>query len=442
MNEASIVGVATGTPDGGVAIVRVSGPQAGAIGERLAGSLGAPRMVVMRSLALLDEQREQALVVWMPGPRSFTGEDIVEFHVHGGALNVRMVVAACLHAGAVAAGPGDFTRRAFEHGRVSLDEAEGIAALVGAQTEAGLAQARRLSAGEVGRAAEALRERVMTLHTEVDAYLDFPDDVTGQVVTRWHDEVAEVRTSLAQWLAGFEAGRRQRERARVVLAGPPNAGKSSLFNALVGHERAIVSEVAGTTRDYVEAEARVGRFEVMLVDTAGLREAADAIEAAGVQRSRDQAEGADVVLWVVASDQTAPEPVWPAGLAVVRVETKRDLGARQSDWVGVSLGQALSQADQSAHLRAVWATLEGALGGNTEGWIGLARHRDAAKHALEALDRATGLMAEPEALPTELLSVELGLAAGRLASIRGHHSLGPVGEELLTRVFARFCIGK
>jgi tRNA modification GTPase len=189
VRDTTIVGVATGTPDGGVAIVRISGPSARTIAEQLVGSLPEPRHLARR--VLVDETGgpgEDALVAWMPAPRSFTGEDVVELHVHAGARNVGRIVEGLQARGAVAAGAGEFTRRAFENGRLSLEQAEGIAALIAARTSAGVDQARRLIAGELGREVEVLRAAVGELRAEVEANLDFPEDVAAGDVARWSDE--------------------------------------------------------------------------------------------------------------------------------------------------------------------------------------------------------------------------------------------------------------
>lgn len=423
MNEATIVGVATGTPDGGLAVVRLSGAQARAIAESICGALGEPRRLVRRGLKL-GESVEDALVVWMPGPRSFTGEDVVELHVHAGARNVRVVVERVLAAGAVAAEAGEFTRRAFNCGRLGLDQAEGIAALIAAETDAGLEQARRLVAGELGRDVEGLCAEIRGLRCEVEANLDFPEDVADGDVVRWEAEVARVVRALDRWIGEFEAGRRGRERTRIVLAGPPNAGKSSLFNSLLGRERAIVSPVPGTTRDYVEAEFNCGGLEATLVDTAGLRDSRDSVEAEGVRRSQLQVDGADLVLWIEAVEQEIGEP--PSG-EVICVENKRDLGCRRAGWVGASnigVGELVDAV-------AAWAMRR-----RSQPWIGLARHRDRVVECREALMRVE----LREAL--EVAAFELGVAERRLAEITGRGQLGPVGESVLHDIFSRFCIGK
>lgn len=426
----TIVGVATGTPDGGVAIVRLSGPHAGAVASRLGAAPGPARRLVRRTLRIGGD--EKALVVAMPAPASFTGEDVVEFHVHAGARNVEAIVAACVAAGCVPAVAGEFTRRAFEHGRLSLDQAEGIAALIGARTQAGLEQARRLIAGDLGREIDGLCERLDELRAEIEARLDFPEDVEGPDIARWQAAIEAVATVLRGWLTRYDAGARARARPRVVLAGPPNAGKSTLFNALVGYARAIVTEFPGTTRDYVEAEIDLDDVTCVLVDTAGVRDVDDAIERAGIERSREQIVGADLVLWIEASDgdEHGP-PVVGGGASLECIEAKRDLGARRPSWRGVSTADGAS-------IDALRRWLHGRLTeGAHEGWIGLLRHRE---RAAEALGELGGAAARIDAL--ELVGFHLGVARDRLAAIRGRTSLGPVGEDVLRRVFERFCIGK
>lgn len=432
--ETTIVGVATGTPDGGVAIIRLSGPKACAIAGCLVGVMPAPRVLARRSLRERGGgAAEDALVVWMPAPRSLTGEDVVELHVHAGESNVRQIVESLLTEGALAAGPGEFTRRAFERGRLSLEQAEGISALIAARTQAGVEQARRLVAGELGREVDALREAVGELRVEIEANLDFPEDVAEGDLAKWREEVSARARTVAGWLRRFEAGRRARSRPRVVISGPPNAGKSALFNALLGRPRAIVSPVPGTTRDYVEAELRFGALEVLLVDTAGLRGAvADPVEHEGIERSREQISGADVVLWVEAAD-AAPVELVPEG--ALRVESKRDLSVARSEWIGVSVvsGEGI-EALQAAILERL-RPVDG-----EEPWIGLARHRDRAADAGDALAEAERGFVEP--IPLEIVAFQLSVAERHLAEITGRDALGPIGEGVLARIFSRFCIGK
>jgi tRNA modification GTPase len=437
----TLVGIATGRPDGGVAIVRVSGPRARELAAVvLEAELPAPRRLARRRIRLGSDEREDGLVVLMPGPGSFTGEDVVELHVHAGERNVAAVVRALLEHGGRAAGAGDFSRRAFELGHLGLDQAEGIAAIIGAQTDAALAQARRLASGELGRDVEHERRALVELRAEIEANLDFPEDVDPGDVSRWLDETCERAASIGRWLDRFEAGRRARAKARVVLAGPPNAGKSSLFNALLGRPRALVADQPGTTRDYVEAELELDRYACVLVDTAGLRDDAEAIERAGVALSRAQVEGADVVLWIEAADAAPADDAVLAevrGATILRIESKRDRGVRRPDWLGASIRPEQGGEGLAAVREALLAWFHA---GADQPWIGLARHRERAGEALTALDEAREHLHHEDRL--ELAAFALGVAESRLGEITGRSALGPVGEEVLASIFARFCIGK
>jgi tRNA modification GTPase len=439
----TIVGVATGTPDGGVALVRVSGDAAFALVGAAFGLAPVPeRRCVRRRLPLAGGGHDDALVVWMPGPRSFTGEDVVELAVHAGASNVRSVVDALLRAGAQAAGPGAFTWRALLHGRLTLDEAEGVAALVGARTEAALLQARRLAAGELGREVEELAARLAAVRVRLEAYLDFPEDVAAPEFRDDDATLEAIAATLRRWLRGFEAGRRARELPRVVIAGPVNAGKSSLFNALLGHERALVADVAGTTRDLLDAQARVEGRELGLVDTAGLRDALDVVERMGVARSHEAIAGADAVIWVEASDAADAAPyraevraaALARGTAWFDVESKRDVGCRRPAWIGA----AALVGDVESLRQALRAWMEE---DREAAWIGLDRHRVAAELALARLEDARAALARPE-LALELVAVDLRAAQMELEAIGGVQAGGVVGEDTLRAVFAGFCIGK
>lgn len=435
MDNDTIAGVATGTPDGGVAIVRISGPRAlDVVRAVIDGELPKPRVASVRALAL----GEQCVVVVMPGPGSFTGEDVVELQIHAGVRNVAQVLEAVLEAGAIAAGPGEFTRRAFDNGRLTLDRAEGIAALIGAQTQAALDQARRLVAGELGREVEVVREQVELLRVEVEANLDFPEDVEARDLARFEAEAERLETQIERWLAGFERGRSARARARVVIAGPPNAGKSALFNALLGQRRALVSAEAGTTRDYVEAEFSLVGRELNLIDTAGLRDSDNLVEVAGVELGREQIAGADVIVWVEGAEQ----PLHPdveielaetGGAPVLWVENKRDLGPRRDGWISVS-------AEQDLELDTLRGAIRQALGEDSEQWIGLARHRDRAREARDALVEARSLLGASAGL--ELVALSLAVASRSLGEITGRTQLGAVGEDVLRAIFSSFCIGK
>lgn len=434
----TIFAVATGTPDGPLAVIRISGEVVGRVARELwGGDLPPERRLVRRNLDLGAAGQEEALVVFMRGPQSFTGEDVLELHVHGGTANVSAVLARLGGIdGLEPAGPGEFSRRAFEHGRISLDRAEGIAAVVGARTDAELRAARKLAAGVFGRDLAELSAELLQLVAAIEGSLDFPDDVDPSEVSRWAALVDGVDRRLRRFLDVAAAQARLGHRPRVVFAGPPNAGKSSLVNALLGRTRVLVSPEAGTTRDVVEVAARVGGRDVLLVDTAGLRDVgATAVEAAGIAMGASEIEAADVVVWVEAADASEASP--PPGLedrGVLWVENKRDLGTRRAGWIGVS-------ATQSSGLDDLAARIVACLGGHelVDEVRVLPRHVGCIEAARRALADAR------RALADDLWDVgawELRQARAQVERIRGVEDGGPVGADVLEAVFAGFCIGK
>lgn len=456
--RSTLVGIATGTPDGGVAIIRLSGPDArGIAGRVVRGAMPAPRQASVRTIAAVTSDGvaadvrergrcEEALVLWMPGPRSFTGEDVVELHVHAGERNVQGVVAWLIAAGATPAGAGDFTRRAFEHGRLTLDQAEGIAAVIGAQTEAELEHGRRLMSGELTREVTRVRDAVAELRAMVEGAIGFPEDLADEEVVAWGVRCGVIRGEVSAWLDRFAQGMRARSRLRVVLAGPPNAGKSALFNALVGSARAIVAEVPGTTRDYVEVACEWEGKALTLVDTAGFRGARDAIEAAGVELSVAQVGVADLVLWVRAVDGEEipmPEEVVERGDAVaLRVMTKMDLCSakvREATLAGAQVAVSARSGDgidalRDAIVRRLWGETDG-------GWIGLRRHEARCQEAVASLVEARDELAKG-AGRLEIAALPLQEAQARLDAILGRTATGPIGAQVLAQIFSSFCIGK
>lgn len=295
----TIFALSSGLPPAGIAVVRVTGPKAGKALDALAGKRPEPRLAAYRALhndrgALLDH----ALVLWFPGPRTVTGEDIAELHLHGG----RAVVASVLEAlgqleGLREAVAGEFTRRAFENGRIDLSEAEGLADLLAAETESQRQSALMLAEGGLGRKVEIWQRVLLGLSAQVEAALDFSDEDDVGDAGAVHGKLKSLADEMVALLA--EPGAEQlRDGVRIVLAGPPNSGKSSLFNVLVDRDAAIVSDVAGTTRDRIEAAIALEGVPLVLIDTAGLRESDDAIEAIGVARAEDALAKADIVLWL------------------------------------------------------------------------------------------------------------------------------------------------
>src|SRR6185436_3917939 len=299
----TIFALSSGRPPAAIAVVRISGPHAGAALKALIGRLPEPRQAALARVRDpgSGEAIDEALALWFPAPGSETGEDVAELQLHGG----RAVIAAVLSAlgridGLRAAEPGEFTRRAFENGKLDLTAVEGLADLIGAETEAQRRQAYRQLKGLLGQRAETWRTRLIEALALVEARIDFSDeaDVPEDLIRPALKIVRELRDEIAEVLAGAGRGERLREGLVVAIAGPPNAGKSTLLNRIARREVAIVSPVAGTTRDVIEVHLDLDGYPVTLLDTAGIRDSADPVEQEGVRRARARAAEADLVLWV------------------------------------------------------------------------------------------------------------------------------------------------
>lgn len=442
MARATIFAPASAAGKAGVAVVRVSGPQAGRMLERLAGRLPAPRMATRALLRDPGDGQaiDDALVLWFPGPASFTGEDVAEFHIHGS----RATLAGLLEAlgaceGARLAGPGEFARRAFEAGKLDLSQVEGLADLVAAETQGQARQALRQLGGALGAAVEDLRTRVMRLRALAEAEIDFPDegDVADGLAARIAEPLDGLVEEIGVLLAGAARGERLRAGFSVAILGAPNAGKSSLLNRLAGREAAIVSQTAGTTRDVIEVHLDLGGWPVTLWDTAGLRDVGPggdphgAIEEEGMRRARRQAAAADLRLVVV--DACAPELAGELaayareGLVVFN---KCDLarageGLRVSALTGEGIGALESELAARAALSLGGADLSAPT-------VTRVRHRAALDEARGALVRAAA------ARGPELVAEELRVAAHALGRVVGRTGV----EDVLDLLFAEFCIGK
>ncbi|GJD67937.1 tRNA uridine-5-carboxymethylaminomethyl(34) synthesis GTPase MnmE [Methylobacterium gnaphalii] len=434
----TIFAPASGFGRAAVSVIRISGPSCTSLLKAIGGTVPEPRRLSLRALRDPEtrEVLDRGLVVFMPAPATFTGEDMAELHLHGGVA-VRHAVLGVLgrFPGCQAAGPGDFSRRAAFNGRLDLTQAEGIADLVDAETEAQRRQALRQLDGALGRQVEAWRSTAIDLYARTEAALDFADegdvDEEGLEAGLAQDARA-LADSIRAALGDGRRGERLREGFFVVLAGPPNAGKSTLLNALAGREAAIVSAIPGTTRDAIEVRCDLGGLPVVLVDTAGLRETDDPVESEGIRRTRRRMEDADLVLHLSpAGEGVASEPVSARGLAV---RTKIDLTDSRSGGDSAGIGVcALSGAGLDALLEAIRAAAERSLGGS-DALITRERHRTALTEACAHLDRvAGGAVAAPE-----LVAEDLRLAVRALGTVVGHVGV----EEMLDRLFAGFCIGK
>lgn len=423
----TIVALATSRGRAGVAVVRVSGPEAGAVATALAGRLPPPRQAALRALRGADGGLiDQALVLWFPGPASFTGQDVVEFHAHGSAAVISALMAAILaEPGTRAAEAGEFTRRAFHAGKMDLTQVEALADLLDAETEGQRRQALRVLDGTAGRVVAGWREMLLDALALCEASVDFADeDVPTDLAPAAVALIEPLRAQIAAQIAGRAAAERLREGYEVAIVGPVNAGKSTLLNALAGREAAITSARAGTTRDVIEVRMDIAGLPVTLIDTAGLRETEDEIERLGIERGQDRARKADLRLYLRASPDDQPEPQDPDDLVLL---SKADL------W-----GQPGLSALTGAGIPELLAALESRLAGRggTSAVFSRARHFDKLARAETHLARAENQLRH--APQWEVAAEELRLALRALDGLVGRVDV----EDVLGRIFASFCIGK
>jgi len=425
-----------------IAVVRVSGPCAGAVIDQMAPPRPIDRMTGVRRIRHPEsgETLDQGLVIWFAGPKTDTNEDIAEFHVHGGSAIVRSVLSAiaCLP-GCRLAEPGEFTRRAFEHGKIDLAQAEARADLVDAETEAQRRQALRQMSGALSSLYDAWRSKLIEAASLAEAAIDFSDeaDVANVAFERARGLTAKLRPAIAAHLDDGNRGEILREGFRVVLTGAPNVGKSSLLNALARRDAAIVSEEAGTTRDVIEVRLDLEGLPIVISDTAGIREANGPVEREGVRRTLARARDAELVIWL--SDARVSESKPPPEIAyrresVLHVENKIDLvDARRT-----CCGQLAVSAKTGAGIDGLserLAKLAGERIGVFEAPpITQARYREHLSTCLEAID--TFLSSAPE--DVELRAEDLRRATQALGRITGRVDV----EDLLDNIFGRFCIGK
>jgi len=448
-DEDTIAALATPPGTGAVAMVRISGPGAFACvdavwrGKRPVSGIEPRRATLGRVVDGKGRVVDECLLTRFVGPSSYTGEDVVELCGHGGVLVARAVLEAVLEAGARLAGPGEFSQRAFLNGRMDLTQAEAVMDLIGAQTELAMRAAHAQLQGVLGSEATRLRDGILGLLAHVEAYIDFPDEdidpETGGELARKCDEIVEALQGL---LATAERGRVLRHGVRTVLAGAANAGKSSLLNRFLGYDRAIVSELAGTTRDTVEEVINFRGIPLRLVDTAGIRESDDALESAGIARTEAAMHHAELLIEVI-DGSLPPDQVRrltpPAGLPHhLVVLNKADLGCHPG-WEG-SGGVALSCL-KGTGLEALEKELEQRLlqgdEGLSEAPVAInSRHRQCLQQALEAMRKAVELLRSGG--EAEWTSIELREALDALGDMVGRVD----AEDLLGEIFGRFCIGK
>lgn len=424
-----ISAIATASGAGGVAIVRMSGEGALGLAQKMFSRRGefVPNMMypgVIDAGVLQD----YGMCVYFRAPKSFTGEDIVEFHCHGGTEIARAVLRRTLELGARMAERGEFTRRAYLNGKLSLSAAEGLGEMIAASSEAQVRAGYLLYSEKLTKLGTRLQAQLTECLAQVDADLDYPDedldaDSRAMIAERLHRAAAELQGLLSQ----YAAGRKIKSGVRVALVGAPNAGKSSLLNALLGYERAIVSDIPGTTRDLNEGTISIHGVNFILTDTAGLRESEDQVEREGVRRAKEAIKGADVIVWL---RDEAPEPEFPAGTPVITVGAKSDLGRREDCDIVLSArtGDGLAQFTQLLYERGFGRD-------NDDAFLLSERHYRAVSAALSAVNAALEAV---KSAPSELYAEDIRRAWEALGVISGETA----NETVIDEIFSKFCVGK
>jgi len=440
-----IAAIATAHGRGGIGVVRLSGPQLAPVAQDLIGRDLVPRVATLATWrAASGEPIDQGIAIHYPSPHSFTGEDVLELQGHGGPVVLQMLLARCVELGARVAEPGEFTRRAFLNDKLDLLQAEAVADLIEASSEQAARSALRSLSGGFSRAIDALQSRLTELRMRVEACLDFPEEEVDAIeFSHARRQLDEVCAALDEVGARARQGSLLRSGLQVVLAGQPNVGKSSLLNRLAGEERAIVTDIAGTTRDALREAIHIDGVPIHVIDTAGLRETADTIERIGIERSWSEIAQADVVLhlvdvrqgWMQEDDEI--EAKLPQGVEHIVVANKIDAAGvssfeSQRDgrlWIGLSArtGEGVPLLQHALLHAGGWCE------GVEDAFLARQRHLDALDRTGKCLERACHLVSH-----AELFAEELRLAQIALGEITGEFT----PDDLLGEIFSRFCIGK
>jgi tRNA modification GTPase len=449
----TIAAIVTPPGSGGIGVIRLSGPAAVSISADIfmPSHAAAPSSHRLRHGILADpdgEPIDEVLAAVMYQPRSYTGEDVVEFHCHGSPVVLAQALGLCLRAGARLADPGEFTKRAFLNGRLDLVQAEAVGELIASRTAAAARTSLRHLAGALSRELAEIRAAMLAVKARAEALIDFSEEELDLDPTKLLSDIDAARARVDALVASFQRGHLLHQGAHLVLVGRPNVGKSSLLNALLGRDRAIVTAVPGTTRDVLAESVEINGIPVVIADTAGLRAEAEGIERMGIQRARDEAAAADGVLLVLdgsaplqADDHSALAA--SGGTPAIAVVNKRDLPPA---WDPVVLDQlrGIPLVQVSALTRAGIADLQDAIArllGAAEidahvPMVTLIRHRDALQRVGESLGLARNALAQRA--PIDLVAVDIQIAVEHIGSVTGEIT----SEEVLDRIFSEFCIGK
>lgn len=445
MYQDTIAAISTPIGEGGIGIIRISGPDARKIAERVFPKRLASRRLVYGHIVDPEtrERIDEVLVAYMAAPNTYTREDVVEINCHGGPLPLQRTLELVLREGARAANPGEFTLRAFLNGRIDLAQAEAVMDVIQARTAASLRVAMAGVGGKLSGEIRVVREAILGVLAYLTARIDFPeDDVAEQDIT---ESLADCRSMVERLIESADAGIIYRQGVRTAIVGRPNVGKSSLLNRLLRDSRAIVTEVPGTTRDTLEEVVNIKGVPFVLVDTAGIRQSSDIVERMGVDRSRRAIEQADLVLLVLDGsqdlseyDKTIIEMV--ADKAVIAIANKSDLGKRSeiSDlpWEALSLSTLTGAGLADLEERMVQSVMGGKVITGDSLLVSNPRHKDALQRAEQHL--AAAEESYHADMPADFISIDLTAALMALGEITGDE----VGEDLLEAIFSRFCIGK
>lgn len=445
--DQTIFALSSGRPPSAIAIVRVSGPEAGAALKLFAGKIPPPRLATRSLLRATDQQPiDDAVVLWFPGPASATGEDVAEFHVHGGRAVLASLFASLSSIENMrAAEPGEFTRRAFENGKLDLTEAEGLDDLIHADTDRQRRQALRQLNGLLGDRVRDWRAQIIEASALIEAGIDFADegDVPTGLIAPALVRIKTLLGEIQQVLAGQGRSERLRDGLVIAIAGPPNVGKSTLMNQLARREVAIVSPHAGTTRDIIEVQLDLDGYPVTVIDTAGVRETDDPVEREGVRRARVRAAEADLLLWLsdAEHDMNFPSegtaPIWLVRNKIDLDSVRQTATARPAGATGQGLSFAISasRGDGVAELiSALIGFAQEFFGATESGLISRIRQRELLQQTAASLQRSIAVVGEGE----ELAAEDLRSAAYTLGRLLGRVDV----EDILGAVFREFCIGK
>ncbi len=458
----TIAAIATPPGNGGIAIIRISGEDAVDYAEKLVFPLSGKSLSALESHKLTLSKVKSAggrlidevMAVVMRAPKSYTGEDVVEIDCHGGNTAARLIMDELINIGVRFAKPGEFTRRAFINGKTDLTEAEAVMDIIDAKSRLGVYNAADSLCGRLSAKIKALRGRVLSLAARLSAAADFPDEIDEIEDREFEDKIAEINSEVEKLILSFEKGRAIKDGITTVIAGKPNVGKSSLLNALSGSERAIVTDIPGTTRDTVEEYVNIGGLALKISDTAGIRESNDVVEKIGIERARNSIKEADLVLFVLDSSVGLTEEDFEIAKLLtdkncIVILNKQDKAAAVTadiieNQLGISrdniLPLALPENGKKTGLKELEKTIAGRFAAeNIDGseiYISSRRHRDCLVRAKAAMDSLTaGLCAN---MPKDLLYIDLEDAAQSLGEITGE----TVQEEIVNQVFEKFCVGK